>query len=265
LGFRGRGKISFNPQEILDQPIRRPGTAPAPQPDPPVLTNGSSAKLIPFDRFFTGDPIDEFELYRTMEQFLLRDSCTLSDMEQMMEYLNQKALQSDRNVPTICKYLYVFSKDPIVGDNVRAAFYSNLENNFMGREKLKLREGPTRYRNFIRWVMAAAHHFRNLLYAPFDDLLFSLLTLADEISNFNDSEDIPLYCILILRFCYYSTLPQSNGTLVSVQLGEQYKSAVNRARDVVRRKLMRGGLSAVQTGWLCLVLEVSWSTKYLED
>ncbi|KAF6206893.1 hypothetical protein GE061_018129 [Apolygus lucorum] len=263
--FRGRGRPVFIPQEILDQQVRRPASS-APPPLPRHINeslNSQSNALTQFTALFSGKQVDDLTIYRTMETYIFKEDRGLQDLQKMMQRLTVLALDCHRNVPTICKYLYVFSQDPR-GSDLRTAFFSNLESDFMNREELKKREGPMRYRNFIRWVMAAAHHYRNLLYAPFDELMLSLLDLADEIAEFNDTEDIPLYVTLVLRFYYYTSLPCSDGSDVTAKLGEQHTAAIVRARNHVRQRVARGGLSVVQMNWLILLLEVTRSSPTID-
>ncbi|BES97692.1 Hypothetical protein NTJ_10506 [Nesidiocoris tenuis] len=248
---------SYIPQEILDQPLRRPRKTS--HFDILDDTESPPEKLIPFSQFFTNEPIDDIRIYRTMEKVVVRDLREPDEFVEMMAYLSKKAMDSATNAPAICKYLYVFSTDPKIGDHIRSAFFGNLEKNFNNRAELGQTEGSTRYRNFIRWFMAGVHHFRHPRYAPFDELLLSLLSLADDVSGFEDSEDIPLFCILILRYSYYSTLPRTPGQ----PLG-QNDTAVKRARDIVRAKLMGGNLTACQTGWLTLVLEATMPKKFFD-
>uniref|UniRef100_A0A0A9XZE9 Phytoene dehydrogenase n=1 Tax=Lygus hesperus TaxID=30085 RepID=A0A0A9XZE9_LYGHE len=255
--FRGRGRPVFIPQEILDQQVRRPvSTAPPPLPS-------HNSDLAQFTPLFSGKQVDDFKIYRIMETYIFKEARGLQDLQKMMQRLTELALECHRNVPTICKYLYVFSQDP-KGSDLRNAFFSNLESDFLNRAELRKREGPVRYRNFIKWVMSAAHHYRNLLYAPFDELMLSLLELANEISEFNDADDIPLYVTLILRFYYYTSLPCSDGTDVSAKLGEEHMAAIVRARNHVRRRVAKGGLSAEHVNWLILLLEVTRTSPTIE-
>ncbi|KAF6206896.1 hypothetical protein GE061_018132, partial [Apolygus lucorum] len=70
--------------------------------------------------------------------------------------------------------------------------------------------------------------------------------------------------IPVLRFYYYTSLPCSDGSDVTAKLGEQHTAAIVRARNHVRQRVARGGLSVVQMNWLILLLEVTRSSPTID-
>ncbi|KAK9503448.1 hypothetical protein O3M35_010000 [Rhynocoris fuscipes] len=251
LGGRGRGRLV--PQEVLDAPLRKPVS---------LFTDKTSVndKLARLDILFTG-PLEDLVVYRVLDVFLFREGCSELDIEKMMDHIFKNTLTDASNANYICKYLYVMFRHTEKGSSIRTHFYKYLEKYFKESSTIKRDRGPVEYRNFVTLFAAAAHHARNINFAPFDELIDGLLTLALNLAPSSLQEDIQVFSLCVIRYSQYLTMRKPDGTGVNNFLERDHR--LEDAKKVARKILLTYDITKKAVAWLVLAIECKNITNEL--
>lgn len=249
----GRGRGRLVPQEVLDTPLRKPGMM---LPEKTSVTD----KLARLDILFTG-PLEDLVVYRVLDVFLFREGCSDLDMEKMMEHIFKNMMIDASNANYVCKYLYVMFRHTEKGYNLRKLFYRYLEKYYKESSAIKLNQGPVEYRNFVMLFAAAAHYARNVNFAPFDELLDGLLSLALNLVPSSLQEDIQVFSLCVIRYSQYLTMRKPDGTVVSNLVERERR--LEDAKKLSRQLYLNNEITKKSLAWLSLVVECKCITNDL--